>query len=132
MLLLEEFLRPIEPRDANKQMLGFEVRGGTKTTLERFYAGEEGKDVQVFQVSPREVGVRNDLNLAIPLLTDLHRVAEVVGTIVDLDLIVQEFLERGDVEDLVRGGLGGVDDELFQKQEQQAPLWSEQLPVNVC
>jgi hypothetical protein len=56
--------------------------------------------------------MRNDLDLPVALLGDLHDVAEVADAAVDLDLVVQEFLEGGDVEDLVAGGLRGVDDEL--------------------
>ncbi len=54
----------------------------------------------------------DDLDLALALLGDLDGVAEVADAVVDLDLVVQELLEGGDVEDLVRRGLGGVDDEL--------------------
>ena len=55
----------------------------------------------------------NNLNLPITLLADLHSVAEVAHSVVDLYLVVQELLESGDVEDLIGGGLGGIDDELF-------------------
>lgn len=55
----------------------------------------------------------NDLDLALALLLDDDVVAEVVGAALDLDALLEELLEGGDVEDLVRGGLGGVDDELF-------------------
>lgn len=56
--------------------------------------------------------MRDDLDLAVPLLADLHGIAQVVHAVVDLDLVVQELLEGGDVEDLVGRGLRGVDDEL--------------------
>ena len=56
--------------------------------------------------------MRNNLDLPISLLANLHRIAEVPDTIVDLDLIVQELFESGDIEDLVRGRLRGVDYEL--------------------
>jgi len=56
--------------------------------------------------------MRYHLNLAIALLTDRHCIAEVSHSIVDLDLIVQEFLESGHVKDLIRGRLGGINDEL--------------------
>ena len=55
----------------------------------------------------------NNLNLPIALLADLHGVAEIAHPIVDLYLVVQEFLESGDIEDLIGGGLGGIDDELL-------------------
>ena len=56
----------------------------------------------------------NNLNLPITLLADLHGVAEIAHTVVDLYLVVQELLESGDVEDLIGGGLGGIDDELLR------------------
>lgn len=55
----------------------------------------------------------NNLNLAITLLANLHRIAEISNAVIDLDLIVQEFLKGGDIEDLVRSRLGGVDDVLY-------------------
>jgi len=57
--------------------------------------------------------MRNNLDLSITLLRDGHGVAEVSNASVNLDLILEEFLEGRDVEDLVAGGLGGVDDELL-------------------
>lgn len=75
--------------------------------------GEKKCNIQILQVPPRKLRVRHDLDLALALLGDLDRVAEVADAVVDLDLVVQELLEGGDVEDLVRRGLGGVDDELF-------------------
>lgn len=56
--------------------------------------------------------MRGDLDLSIADLLDLDDVAEVANTAIDLDLVLQELLERADVEDLVAGGLRGVDDEL--------------------
>lgn len=67
---------------------------------------------QILQVSPRELSVCNDLDLPLTLLANLYGVAQIPHAIVDLDLVVEELLESGNVEDLVRGGLGGVDDEL--------------------
>lgn len=55
----------------------------------------------------------NDLDLALALLLDNNVVAEVVGAAVDLDAVLEELLKGGDVEDLVAGGLRGVDDELL-------------------
>ena len=69
--------------------------------------------VQVLQVSARELLVRNDLDLAVALLRDLDRVAEVAGAALDFDAVVQELLEGLDVEDLVVDGLRAVDDELL-------------------
>ena len=57
--------------------------------------------------------MRNDLNLPIALLADLHCVPEISHSVVDLYLVVQELLESGDVENLVRGRLGSIDDELL-------------------
>lgn len=54
----------------------------------------------------------NDLDLAISLLGDLDGLAEVSDATLNLDLLVQELLEGGDIEDLVAGGLRSVDDEL--------------------
>jgi hypothetical protein len=56
--------------------------------------------------------VSNNLNLSIARLGDLNVVAEVSDAALDLDAVVQELLESGDVEDLVAGRLGGVDDVL--------------------
>jgi hypothetical protein len=57
--------------------------------------------------------VSNNLNLSIARLGDLNVVAEVSDAALDLDAVVQELLESGDVEDLVAGRLGGVDDVLL-------------------
>ena len=54
----------------------------------------------------------NDFNLPFTLLANLNRVAQIAYAIIDFDLVVQELLKGRNVEDLVRGGLGGVDDEL--------------------
>lgn len=55
----------------------------------------------------------NNLNLPITLLADLDGVAKIAHSVIDLYLVVQELLESGDIEDLIGGGLGGIDDELF-------------------
>ena len=68
--------------------------------------------LQIFQISSRELGVCNNLNLPFTLLANLDRVAQVTNAVVDLDLVVEELLKGGNIEDFVRGGLGGVDDEL--------------------
>jgi len=60
--------------------------------------------------------VCHDLDLAIARLRDVDRVAEVADAAVDLDLLVQELLKGRDIEDLVAGGLRGIDDELEQCQ----------------
>lgn len=56
--------------------------------------------------------MRDDLNLSIPLLADLYNVSQVADAPFDLDLVVKELFEGRNVEDLVRGWLGGIDDEL--------------------
>ena len=71
-----------------------------------------GSHSQVFQVSPGELSVCNDFDLPFTLLAYLNRVAQIPYAVVDLDLVVQEFLKGRNVKDLVGGGLGGVDDEL--------------------
>jgi hypothetical protein len=68
---------------------------------------------QVLEVSSRELGVRSDLNFSIADILDLYGIAKVSDTAVDLDLVLKELLEGGDVEDLVACGLRSVDDELF-------------------
>ncbi len=57
--------------------------------------------------------MRNDLDLSVADLGDLNDISKVSDTAVNLDLVLEELLESGDVEDLVAGWLGGVDDELF-------------------
>jgi len=56
--------------------------------------------------------VCKDLDLSITNVLDLDLVAEVTNTVIDLDLVLEELLEGGDVEDLVAGRLRGVDDVL--------------------
>ena len=72
-------------------------------------------NVQVLEVSAGELGVRNDLNLSIADLRDLDDITEVANTAVDLNLVLEELLEGGDVEDLIASGLRSVDDELFDQ-----------------
>lgn len=56
----------------------------------------------------------DDLNFSTTNLRDLDVVAEVTGTAFDLDAVVQELLEGGQVEDLVAHGLAAVDGVLSQ------------------
>ena len=56
----------------------------------------------------------HDLNLALTLLADLHRVAQVADSAIDLNAVVKELLKGSHVEDLVRRWLGGIDGELSQ------------------
>ena len=56
--------------------------------------------------------MRNDLDLTISLWLDLYRIAQITNTSVNLYLVVQEFLESCNIEDLVGSGLGCVDHKL--------------------
>jgi len=67
---------------------------------------------QVLEISARELGVRNNLDLSIANLGDLDDISEVSDTAINLDLVLKELLEGGDVEDLVASGLRSIDDEL--------------------
>lgn len=71
-----------------------------------------GFALQVLKVAARQLVVGNDLDLAVTLLGDMDLIAEVADATLDLDLLIQELLEGRDIEDLVGGRLGGVDDEL--------------------
>lgn len=71
---------------------------------------------QVLEVTTRELVVGGDLDLAFADLLDGDGVAEVADAAVDLDLVLEELLEGGGVEDLVAGGLRGVDDELTERR----------------
>ena len=68
---------------------------------------------EVLEVATRELDVSHDLDFVAAHLGDGNVVAEVAGAAVDLDAVVQELLEGGDVEDLVGDGLGAVDGVLF-------------------
>lgn len=54
----------------------------------------------------------NNLDLAIADLGDDNLVTEVADTALNLDTVVKELLESGEVEDLVAHGLRSVDGEL--------------------
>jgi len=56
---------------------------------------------QVLQVSSRERNVRDNLDLAIASLGDGDLIAEVTSPALNLDLLGEELLEGGEVEDLV-------------------------------
>ena len=71
-------------------------------------------DAQVLEVAAREVVVGNDLDLALTLLLDNDVVAKVVGAALNLDAVLEELLEGGDVEDLVAGGLRSINDVLWR------------------
>lgn len=65
--------------------------------------------LQIFQVSSTEGDVRHDLNLPIPDLRYGDGISKVANTVFNLDLVVQKFFKRGQVEDLVTDRLGAVD-----------------------
>lgn len=54
----------------------------------------------------------DNLDLAISGGRDDDVVAQVVGAALNLDVVLEELLEGGDIEDLVAGRLRSVDDEL--------------------
>jgi hypothetical protein len=87
-----------------------------------------GSNVQVLEVSARELGVCDDLDLALALLGDLNDITEVADTAVNLDLVLEELLEGGDVENLVAGWLRSVDDELVFKSA-KTPTDSAYMPL---
>lgn len=61
--------------------------------------------------------MRNDLDLAVALLLDDDGVAKVADAALDLYPLLEELGEGADVENLVVGGLRGVDDELWPSQQ---------------
>jgi hypothetical protein len=100
LLLLEEFLGPAVVLWLAPYYL-------------REHVSRRDGHVQVLQVATREFLMGNNLNLSITLLADLNSVAEVTSAAVDLDAVVEEFLEGGEIEDFVVDGLGGIDHKLF-------------------
>jgi hypothetical protein len=86
-------------------------------------------DVQVLEVAARELVVRDDLDLSVTGLRDDNVVAQVTRAAVNLDAVLQELLEGGCIEDLVAGGLRGVDDELVPLR--QLPRLSPKLQMNL-
>ena len=72
----------------------------------------------------------NDLDLSITDLGDLHGLTEVSNTAINLDLILKELLEGGDIEDLVGGWLGSVDDELPLSSASIAQHFAEEYPLD--
>lgn len=56
--------------------------------------------------------MRNHFNLSIALLAYLYGVPQIPSSIINLDFIMEELFEGGNIEDLVGGGLGSIDDEL--------------------
>ena len=79
--------------------------------LRRTKQGPEA-NVQVLEVTTGKLVVGGDLDLALTLLLDNNVVAEVVGAALNLDAVLEELLEGGDIEDLVAGRLRSIDDVL--------------------
>ena len=57
--------------------------------------------LQVLEVSTRKLRVCDNLDLSLALLANLYRVAQITNTIVNLDFVVQELFEGGNVKDLI-------------------------------
>jgi len=72
--------------------------------------------------------MRNDLDLAVALLTNLDGIAKVAGTAIDLDAVMEELLKGGEVEDLVGDGLRGVDDVLNRVSQVEGGKMYEKCP----
>ena len=51
-------------------------------------------------------------NFPIALLRDLNDISKVADAAINLDLVVEEFLELTDIEDFVAGRTGSIDYEL--------------------
>lgn len=108
---------PVTELHLLEELLGPTVRNITVSILPQTYPSPKVSkrmdvSLQVLEVPAGQLVVGNDLDLAITDLGDLDGLAQVADTALDLDLLVQELLEGGDIEDLVAGGLRGVDDEL--------------------
>lgn len=65
----------------------------------------------------------DDLDLPIAGLGDLDGVTQVPDAAFDLDAVVEELFESGDVEDLIADGLGAVDYELGG--------WVSYIPIQI-
>ena len=86
---------------------------------------------QVLEISARELRVRNNLDLSIANLGDLDGISEVSDTAINLDLVLKELFEGGDVEDLVACGLRSIDDELWSESAQLYLDFSILLHLNI-
>jgi hypothetical protein len=60
--------------------------------------------------------VRSDFNLPIAEVLDQHNITKISDTVVNLDLVLEELLECGNIEDLVASRLRSIDDELSSRQ----------------
>jgi hypothetical protein len=64
---------------------------------------------QVLEISSTERDMRHHLDLPVPDLLDIDLVAEITGASLNLDAVVEEFLEGRQVENLVAYRLRAVD-----------------------
>lgn len=111
LLLLEELLRPAASH-VSLHPTSSMLKHPALATRELACGAGNGRHVQVLEVAAGQFVVGNDLDLALTSLLDHDIVAQVVGAALDLDAVLEELLEGGDVEDLVASGLLSVDDEL--------------------
>lgn len=77
-------------------------------------------DLQVLDVSARELGMGDDLNLATVSLAfvnllDFNQVAEVASAALVLHVVLEELDVGIGVEDVVASGLLGIDEELKKR-----------------
>ena len=72
----------------------------------------KARHIQVLKIPPRKLSVGKHNYFPIALLRDLNDISEVADAAVNLDLVVEEFLELTDIEDFVAGGTRGIDYEL--------------------
>ena len=56
--------------------------------------------------------MRNDLNFAITLLAYFYGITKVSYSIVHFNFVMEELFKGRHIEDLVRSGVGGIDNEL--------------------
>ncbi|KAL2288568.1 hypothetical protein FJTKL_03930 [Diaporthe vaccinii] len=104
--------------DVEELELVHSLRGGddaepvTELHLLQELLGPSVRKITVLEVPAGQLVVGDDLDLAVTDLGDPDGLAQVADAALDLDLLVQELLEGGDIEDLVAGGLRSVDDEL--------------------
>ena len=65
--------------------------------------------IQILEVTAREGDVCDDIDLSLTSLADGDSVAQVSNTAFDLDLVVEELFEGGQIEDFVADWLRTVD-----------------------
>lgn len=65
--------------------------------------------IQVLKIPPRKLSVSKHNDFPIALLRYLNDISEVADAAIDLNLVVEEFLELADIEDFVAGWTGGID-----------------------